>query len=514
VASPHLLTVPVVSTELLGSLDAVVPRQNPVEQVESHLHGVGWEARRIRQVLLTGAPLALADLVALATCFAAAMLTVTGLSGMAPSSGNHLHFTALAFSYLCFGGLFRLYPGSATSPVFELRHQITAITLSYFLLVVLNSLFGKLVPVEVAVFGLGLGYSLLASPLARHVARIYLSRCPWWGEKVVIVGSTRQGRSIYRFLESTKHRGLRPVGLVDDSHRPWMGSEADPQAPFLGPIDELSAITRSHDAFWVIAAIADRSPSESREILNCCSIVPNLIVFPTQVMLPSLWSEARECGGQTGILVRDRLLFYWPKFVKRVFDLVVVSILFLFAGPFLLAAAALIKLKSPGPVFYGHARVGKDGKHFKMWKLRSMVVGADKILEDYLKKNPKLRFEWEQTQKLKNDPRVIPGIGAFLRKTSLDELPQLWNVLVGDMSLVGPRPVPVSEVDDYHDCFELYLKVRPGVTGLWQVSGRNLVSYPDRMRLNTYYSRNWSLWLDYYILLRTIRTIALREGAF
>jgi Undecaprenyl-phosphate galactose phosphotransferase WbaP len=391
---------------------------------------------------------------------------------------------------------------------------VIAVSLSYLLLLVLNGTFGKIVAVETVTFLAGTGISILVMPLTRHMARHLCAMFSWWGEPVIIVGATRQGRSLYRFLKKTQQRGLRPVGVVDDPHRTWSTTDDEADPPYLGSIDELQSIAHAHGAFWTIAAIADRTTSDAREILNRCSAAPNLIVFPTQVMLPSLWAESRECGGQAGLLIRDRLLFFWPRFLKRLADLVVISALMLLSAPFFIIAAVLIRLSSKGPVFYGHARVGKNGRQFKMWKLRTMVPGADQILADYLNKHPELRAEWEQNQKLRNDPRVIPGIGTLLRKTSLDELPQLWNVFVGDMSIVGPRPVPVSEVDDYHDCFELYLKVRPGVTGLWQISGRNLVNYQDRMRLNTYHCRNWSLWLDYYILLRTVRTIALREGAF
>jgi len=144
-----------------------------------------------------------------------------------------------------------------------------------------------------------------------------------------------------------------------------------------------------------------------------------------------------------------------------------------------------------------------------------MITNSEEVLRQHLAANPEALVEWLKDLKLKNDPRVIPKIGHFLRRTSLDELPQLWNIIVGDMSLVGPRPIYTDiEIEKFQEKYPLYLRVRPGLTGLWQVSGRNNTSYEDRVRLDSYYVRNWSLWLDYFILLRTIRTVLLREGSY
>lgn len=143
-----------------------------------------------------------------------------------------------------------------------------------------------------------------------------------------------------------------------------------------------------------------------------------------------------------------------------------------------------------------------------------MIPNANEVLEQYLNEHPELREEWERDHKLKDDPRIIPGVGHLIRKFSLDELPQIWNVLRGDMSLVGPRPIVDSEIEKYCDVFPLYLKVTPGITGLWQVSGRNNTTYQERITLDAFYVRNWSPWLDLYILARTIKTVLLREGAY
>lgn len=172
-----------------------------------------------------------------------------------------------------------------------------------------------------------------------------------------------------------------------------------------------------------------------------------------------------------------------------------------------------IWLDSPGSIFYKQTRIGQFGKHIKVWKFRTMKENAEEELEKDLAEHEDLYREWIANRKLKNDPRVT-AVGSVLRKLSLDELPQLWNVVKGEMSLVGPRPIVDSEVSNYGDCFSLYLRVKPGMTGFWQVSGRNNVSYEERVRLDEYYVRNWSIWLDIYILFKTIPAVITASGAY
>ena len=198
---------------------------------------------------------------------------------------------------------------------------------------------------------------------------------------------------------------------------------------------------------------------------------------------------------------------------KRLLDLFLLLITLPISLPIMLTLAALIKLTSTGPVFFRQARIGEGGHVFFAYKFRTMRPDAAELLEKYLRDHPELRRQWEDDHKLKDDPRITT-IGRFLRKVSLDELPQLLNVLKGEMSLVGPRPIVKAEVERYGASFELYASVLPGITGLWQVSGRNDVSYEERIGFDEFYVRNWSLWLDLYILLRTIRVVICREGAY
>ncbi len=180
----------------------------------------------------------------------------------------------------------------------------------------------------------------------------------------------------------------------------------------------------------------------------------------------------------------------------------------------LLICAVFIKIHSPGSLFYAQKRVGRNGKSFPCLKLRTMVPLADEKLRDYLDQNPGARAEYNETRKLRNDPRIIPVVGHFLRQTSLDEVPQFFNVLMGHMSIVGPRPVPADELDLYGARRTHYLKVRPGITGFWQVCGRSDTSYEKRVRMDSHYVRNLSLRTDFFIIIKTVRVMMTGQGAY
>ena len=199
--------------------------------------------------------------------------------------------------------------------------------------------------------------------------------------------------------------------------------------------------------------------------------------------------------------------------IKRIFD---ISVVLLLSPVILLCVAALcllVALSSPGPIFFSHRRIRRGGAFFSMWKFRTMCVNSAEVLERHLTLHPADREEWDLNHKLKNDPRVN-SIGRLLRRFSLDELPQIWNVLTGRMSLVGPRPIVAAEVEKYAENFAYYTAVTPGITGLWQASGRSTLSYDERVELDRYYVENWSLWLDLKILFRTIRCVVNSDGAY
>ncbi|MGJ3230766.1 MAG: exopolysaccharide biosynthesis polyprenyl glycosylphosphotransferase [Oceanicaulis sp.] len=196
--------------------------------------------------------------------------------------------------------------------------------------------------------------------------------------------------------------------------------------------------------------------------------------------------------------------------LKRTIDVVVSSIGLLALLPLLLPVTLLVKLDG-GPLLFGQDRVGRYGRRFKCWKFRTMVVDAEARLAAMLAADPELRAQWEAYQKLDHDPRITP-VGHLLRKSSLDELPQLLNVLRGEMSLVGPRPIMLDQIDVYGAALDAYVRMRPGLTGLWQVNGRNETTFAERARLDDWYARNWSLWRDFVILVKTVPEVFGRSG--
>lgn len=238
----------------------------------------------------------------------------------------------------------------------------------------------------------------------------------------------------------------------------------------------------------------------------------NVLVVPNLKGVTNSAVVARDLSGTFAIEIKQNLLDPWAQRLKRALDLFGAVVGGLLISPLLLTIVVLTKLDSSGPAFYGHRRVGARDDHFVCWKFRTMRANAEQMLEKYLQDNPYLRAEWEQNQKLRNDPRVT-RIGRLLRKTSLDELPQLWNVLWGEMSLTGPRPIVDAEIPKYKKDYALFKRIKPGMSGLWQVSGRSNMDYEERVELDVYYVRNWSVWLDIIILARTIKTVLFGRGA-
>jgi len=213
------------------------------------------------------------------------------------------------------------------------------------------------------------------------------------------------------------------------------------------------------------------------------------------------------------VSVRNNLLSKNMLITKRIFDIVFSIILISLFLPIILITAILIKLTSKGPIFYVQERPGRFGRMIKIYKFRTMYLDADKKLEEILKNNEELREEFRKYRKLKNDPRITP-IGKILRKFSIDEIPQLFNVLKGDMSIVGPRPYQIEEIEYMGEYRDIVLSVRPGLTGLWQISGRNDLSFSAKLKIETWYVLNWNLWLDLFIIIRTIPAVISGKGAY
>ena len=211
--------------------------------------------------------------------------------------------------------------------------------------------------------------------------------------------------------------------------------------------------------------------------------------------------------------LKNHLANRWNIVLKTVFDYVLTIAGMLLILPILALIALKIKLDSPGPIIYDGVRLGKNGKLFKCYKFRSMYINGNEILDKYFQEHPEMYAEWKTYHKLENDPRVTK-FGAFMRRTSLDELPQIFNVLFGDMSLVGPRPYLPEEKDEMGEFAKTVLMAKPGITGFWQTSGRSDVSFDERVKMDCWYVCNWNLWMDVVMLFKTFAVVAMRKGAY
>ena len=234
--------------------------------------------------------------------------------------------------------------------------------------------------------------------------------------------------------------------------------------------------------------------------------------MPTAKAFPVQGSRTFSCGGMGGLEMVNQRRMPMLRAEKWLLDKSLSIVAFALLLPFMLLIAALVKLTSCGPVLYGHVRIGRNGRKFRCWKFRTMYVDADCRLKKILAENPVVAAEWKANFKLKDDPRVTP-LGRFLRMTSLDEIPQFFNVFTGTMALVGPRPIVDGEVAFYGDAFRVFTSVKPGITGLWQVSGRSDTNYVRRVALDVEYVVNWSPWLDLWIILRTVIAVITLRGA-
>jgi Undecaprenyl-phosphate galactose phosphotransferase WbaP len=352
-------------------------------------------------------------------------------------------------------------------------------------------------------------FVLFTIPITRRIARRVCGRYAWWGYPVLIIGSGEGADAAARTLIRARHSGLRPALMHDPeggqhkSVRPTVNDHPALAERLRKEAIQHAVVSMPHMPSWKLAEIVDQYTG----------LVPHLLVLSHCSTLPALWGASRGCGGLSGIEVRNGLLLRTLQGLKRVLDVAVASVTLLMAAPMLLVIAAAIKLTGKGPILFGHTRIGRHGKPFKAWKFRTMHKGADEILRAHLDNDAAARAEWDETQKLKHDPRVT-AVGRLLRRTSLDELPQTWNVLVGNMSIVGPRPIVNDEIRRYGTALKHYATVKPGITGLWQVSGRNDVSYQQRVQLDQFYIRHWSPWLDIHILAKTVVVLIKRKGAY
>ena len=428
-----------------------------------------------------------------------------------PSLATYLRLWPFLLVFIAVYALVGLYSGVSLSPPEELRRATISSALVFLVLTATTvSIRGATHNLTWTAF-LATFLAVMLLPLMRGFVRRCFGGEPWWGSAAVIFGAGEARQRIVKNLMDEPGLGLKPVAVVDDSPN---APRAVLGVPVMCGFELAARVPESYKFGYAVVAMPDASsPRFVGDIDQYGLHFSRVLMIPNFANFCSLWVDTKSVGGMLGLEVCHQALLPQRQWPKRILDL----LLTLAAAPFFLpligAIALWIRLDSWGPVFYSQTRVGRDGREFRVWKFRSMVESADKILRESLARDPNLREEWERDHKLKNDPRVTRS-GRFLRRTSLDELPQLWNVLRGEMSLVGPRPIVHAEIPKYGNAFDLYTKAKGGLTGLWQVSGRNDTSYAERVTLDTFYVRNWSVWLDLYILFRTTETLLFRRGAY
>ncbi len=336
-------------------------------------------------------------------------------------------------------------------------------------------------------------FVMAARALERHISHrrgVGLAR-------VLVLGRDKFAANAARLISSDTHLGFTVVDQIEPNE-----------------VDTVeSLLSRYQGVHYFLVALSGSDEIENRLISDLRGAGVDLIVVPVPNGFVS-GMEVRYLLGEESILLIDKLEVVprLNRLAKRCFDIFVSSLILAIIGLPMLVIAAVIR-RDGGPALFAHERVGLGGVPFKCIKFRSMSVNAEQLLTSYLAESEEHRLEWEQSRKLKNDPRVT-AFGRFIRKTTVDELPQLINVFKGEMSLVGPRPVTRGEIEYYGTTASYYTSVRPGLTGLWQVSGRSDLSYEQRVRLDTWYVRNWTPWHDIAILLKTIPAVAFRKGAY
>jgi undecaprenyl-phosphate galactose phosphotransferase len=359
-----------------------------------------------------------------------------------------------------------------------------------------------------------------AIPLTRRVIKQVALELGGWLQPTVIIGTGPNAREIAGAYDGrSNHLGYQVQAFLDPKPDAPEGvervGERDiPVVPLDPEAKELPGwLGQPH---VVVALELDEMLGREVLIENLSFYHGDIDVISPLKGLPINNTRATHFFSRDilSLRIHNNLARPWPQLIKRGFDIFAASALLLFVAPLLGFVALKIKLFDGGSVIFAHTRVGRHGQLFQCYKFRTMVANSAEVLAELLANDPEARAEWEKDRKLKNDPRITP-IGRFLRRTSLDELPQLINIVKGEMSLVGPRPVVPDELDMYGDARIYYLQVRPGLTGLWQISGRNDVDYERRVSLDTWYVRNWTLWYDILILFRTAVIVPTRSsGAY
>ena len=397
------------------------------------------------------------------------------------------------------GNLF--YPGMALDQVEETRRMVYTVLTTYLLLFCYLTFsrsaqeFSRVVIVVSAVL------NIVFAEIVRGIVRRILKRLDVGQIPVLIAGAGKCGRRLAEEVAGDAHFGLHIIGFVDDD--PYIQDR-------LGPLTDAPFIADHHNVGFLICCLPPAALQKNIQFYM--KHFRQILLMADNIGLPVAWGSPVCIHEIAGLEIRNQLLRFIPRITKSILEFVLACFGIVILIPVFLCLAVVVKLSSRGPIFYRAERLGKNGRPIHVWKFRTMSINAEDQLEEILANDPKLAAEWRANFKLEHDPRITP-IGRILRKTSLDELPQFFNVITGELAMIGPRPIVKAEVPYYGADYAVFSRVKPGITGLWQVSGRSETGYEKRIALDMWYIQNWSVWLDVYILFATFAEVLKCRGA-
>ena len=409
--------------------------------------------------------------------------------------------------FSCYNGSI-LYPGAGVNKIEEVRRLAGSVCIAHILILLWYVFFPQVEEIRIASIVLSMFLTAVLLPISRGLMRRILKRLQIGQTNILIAGAGKGGAQIANEFSQDSYFGFKVVGFLDDA--PEKQGQLISGYPVLGPLEKAQEMAKKYNAYYLVCCVPVSVLTKFYRQFTL--YFKHIMIVPAIQIFPIAWVTPVSIGIFSGFEVKNKLLQTFSRLLKLAVEIVLSAVALLGLLPLFIVLVPLIKFSSSGPVFYRATRLGQNGKEIQVWKFRTMYEDADEKLAQLLNNNPEFRAQWEQDFKLQDDPRITP-VGKFLRKTSLDELPQFWNVLNGTMSIIGPRPITAEEVVYYGKHYSLRERVKPGITGLWQVSGRSDTSYELRVMLDTYYIMNWSIWMDYYIFFKTVYIVLMRKGA-
>ena len=423
---------------------------------------------------------------------------------------DYFQFWPIAVGFLVFNAIAKLYHGNCFYPsapigeVEEFRRLVGGALITHLAAMAFLGFSRNVDIVSRLVLAVsGVGVAVFAQSF-RNIVRKLLLLSGAGQMPVFLIGSGPLAQQVADSLAQNPFFGYRVVGSFD--HR----GDAVRGVPRLGSLRDVVSFGRDMHVVRLVVCEDERLMRE--QLLDFLAHFQFVDYFPSSRAFPVFQSRLVDVDGVGGVEMVNQSCMKLLGVEKKVIDFLIAVLSMLVFWPLFIIIPVLIKVTSKGPAFYRHRRLGQNGRPIGVWKFRSMYADADERLKDMLSHNPTLKAEWETNFKLKHDPRITP-IGAILRKTSLDELPQLLNVFSGDMAVVGPRPIVEDEVAYYGDKYAVFSRVKPGITGLWQASGRSDTDYARRVALDCHYVLNWSPWMDIWIVLRTAFAVITMKGS-